>query len=196
MQLSTITRGAAVTFPEFTGERIYMRRFERSLPLPADLQRWQGTVDAMLFGVRSEGPCYLMIDQKAVRAGEFHRRSGLHVDWYWHEGLQAHGGKPSPGHIPSPPGHRKINNSNYREAIVLASNSLGCRAYCGKYDGDPLEDGDTSHIEVSGLEVLDMEPGRSWICDTALTLHESIPALQDSLRTVVRINVAGWMPGN
>lgn len=108
------TRGTINRFPDFTGERVYMRPFFKRDGLPADLTRWQDVVGAMLDGVETDLPIYLMIDQKQVGAGEFHRRPGLHIDGYW--GGQwgakfAHGGdggmpshhRPSPGHSYTPP---------------------------------------------------------------------------------------------
>jgi len=196
MNVSTVTRGAPVSFPEFTGERVYMRRFERGAPLPDDLARWQETVDSMLVGVESDGPCFLMIDQMYVPSGKYHRRPGLHVDWYWHDILQAHGSpghRPVPGHQPRPqPKHGPERKAH--EAVVLAASSLGCRAYRGAFEGRPLDDGDAAHIDVSGLEVVDMAPRRAWICDAGSTLHETLPELNDTFRTVVRLNVAGWRP--
>lgn len=196
MDQSTIVQGAPVSFPEFTGERVYMRRFERGALLPADLARWQATVDAMLVGVESDGPVFVMIDQMHVPAGTHHRRPGLHVDWYWHDILQAHG---SPGHAPYPPGHgprpqpqHKPPTNPQREAIVLAASTLGCRAYRGAFSGRPLDDGDAAHIDVSGLEAVDMSPDCAWICDAGATLHETLPEARGALRTVVRLNVAGW----
>lgn len=75
--------GSVVSFPKFTGERVYMHAFTPSIGLPKELERWQETVDAMLIGVNAPGSVYLMIDQAEVIAGTYHRRPGLHVDGYW-----------------------------------------------------------------------------------------------------------------
>ena len=40
---------------------------------------------------------------------------------------------------------------------------------------------------------LSREPARAWICDAGTTLHETLPEAQDCWRTVVRLNVAGWL---
>lgn len=210
MGLSTIEQGGPVTFPEFAGERVYMRRFERGSPLPDDLSRWQRTVDEMLVGLESDGPAYIMIDQMFVPAGTHHRRPGLHVDWYWHEVLRAHGGgghQPYPGHgrRPPRPSHGPLwpeeppkptpeSKRQHKEAVVLAASTLGCRAYRGEFAGTPKDDGDAAHIDVLGLEAVDMQPGRAWICDAGATLHEALPEVRDCWRTVVRLNVAGWIP--
>jgi hypothetical protein len=192
-----------VPFPAFTGERVYMRRFERGEPLPVDLRRWQSTVDVMLDGVDSAGPVYLMIDQSAVKSGAPHRRPGIHVDNYWHEGTsqhdQGHGNRPTMGchgvPVPSPPTHNpRPSHSIYGsgEALIIASDVLGCVGYVGMWSGEQRENGDCCDVDVSSLERVPFEPGRAWLGDTATLLHESIPLAADALRTVVRLNVKGW----
>lgn len=99
---SVIKQCGRVTFPEFTGERVYMREFRKSNGLPFDLARWQPTVDQMLDGVDTDGPIYLMVDQGYVSSGTTHRREGIHIDGYWNPGVHAHGS----GHTPIPAGHR------------------------------------------------------------------------------------------
>lgn len=84
MIISNVQQRSSVSFPEFTGERVYMREFSLDQGLPADLRRWQPTVDSMLDGVKATGPVFIMIDQAVVVASNPHRRPGLHVDGYWH----------------------------------------------------------------------------------------------------------------
>ncbi len=106
---SLIEQRAAVMFPEYTGERVYMREFFKNDGLPSDLLRWQPTVDAMLDGVDSDGPIYIMIDQGIVRSGNTHRRPGMHIDGYWNPGATRYGSYrmiSASGHRSDPPGHR------------------------------------------------------------------------------------------
>lgn len=56
MHIGTAQKGTRVLFPSFSGERIYMREFSQVAGVPADLRRWQDTVDAMLDGIRVDGP--------------------------------------------------------------------------------------------------------------------------------------------
>lgn len=191
---SEVKRGEAVCFPEFTGERIYMRRFFQTEGLPSDLKRWQSTVDAMLEGVRTQLPIFFMVDQRMVRAGQCHRRPGVHVDGYWHEELKAHGGgghRPEPPqHRPFPvPGHQGHSLSGSAELLILASNVLGCRAYVGTADEEPQSGGDCSHFDLRRLERVPLEPGFAWRGETGTLLHESLPVAEDCQRTVVRLNV-------
>lgn len=182
MGFSNLQQRGVVKFPEFTGERIYMREFTKHNGLPNDLKRWQETVDAMLDGVEADGPIFLMVDQSPVVASSTHRRGGLHIDGVWKPEIQAHGGT-----IP-----KHIHDCNESESIILASDVLGCAAYIGSFEGQPGPGGDCSHIDTAGLIRVDMEPGRVWAGDTLTMLHESIPVARDCLRTVVRLNVRGW----
>lgn len=198
MQVSNVQQRGAVPFPAFTGERIYMREFTKAAGLPPDLARWQDTVDAMLDGVDASGPIFLMVDQAPVRAATTHRRPGLHVDGYWHPALQAHGGGGGGGHSHREPGgHSRRPCGHFHagddaEALILASDVLGCAAYVGRFDGQPGEGVDCAHIDASGLLRVDMEPGRAWAGHTLHMLHEALPVRRDCLRTVVRLNVRGW----
>lgn len=215
MQMSTVQQRGRVMFPEFTGERIYMRGFTKAGGLPPDLRRWQDTVDAMLDGVDANGPIFLMVDQARVKAASIHRRPGLHVDGYWQPALKAHGGGGGGEHgghhraVPVPLGqnvpdgdhlHRKheqhFHSGHDAEGLILASNVLGCVAYAGLFDGQPGDGGDCAHIDVSALLRVDMEPGRVWAGHTLHMLHEAIPVRCDCLRTVVRLNVRGWYPSH
>lgn len=113
---SIVTQRGAVRFPAFMAERIYMQEFTKKEGLPFGMSRWQGTVDAMLDGIETDGPIYLMVDQKIVEPNMTHRRGGIHIDGYWNPGKQAwdtpgpnwlyagghgHGG----GHRTQPSGH-------------------------------------------------------------------------------------------
>jgi hypothetical protein len=188
-----------VAFPEFTGERVYMREFRQADGLPDDLRRWQPTIDAMLAGIRTDGPLFFMVDQSEVVAGTAQRRPGVHIDGYWNSG----GGHSSqPKHAPSPqrptPAPKPSNewqSSDYRwpEGLLLASDIEGCRAFVGEFDGVPNEGGDCSHIDVHRLECVTLRPRVCYAGNVTL-LHESIPVDHDCRRTLVRLNVPGWEP--
>lgn len=184
---SIIQQRSAVSFPAFTGERVYMREFTKADGLPEDLRRWQPTVDAMLDGIDVAGPVYIMIDQKLVRAGQPQRRPGVHIDGYWNPAIQAHGG-PEPGHS-----HFPRNDGWPVEAILLASNVQASRAFEGEYDCRIAAGGDCSHLDVSALRAV---PLTANVCHAGnvTMLHESLPVEQDALRTLVRLNVPGWEP--
>lgn len=183
--ISNVQQRGRVVFPEFTGERIYMREFTKAKGLPADLRRWQETVDAMLEGVDADGPIFLMVDQSEVIAGNPQRRPGLHVDGYWNPAAQRHGGGGHGGH--------KIHGSA-NEALILASSVYGGCAYEGVANGRPGEGGDCEHVGRDGLIRVEMEPGVAWTGHALRMLHESVPVQRDAFRTLVRLNVSGWTP--
>lgn len=176
MTKSTLIDRGLVMFPEWTGERIYMRAFRG--PLPFDLARWQPTVDMMMDGVETNAECFLMVDQTRVVAGASQRRPGVHCDGYWIAGQWRHGG-----------GHRHLPDR--AESILLASDVSGCAAYVGEYDEEPGEGGDCDHVPLWGFEQVRLEPNRVY-ASSALSLHESVAVARDCERTLVRINVPGW----
>jgi len=181
---SNVQLRGTVKFPEYLGERIYMREFTKREGLPKELERWQDTVDAMLDGIETQSPIFLMIDQAEIKVGDYHRRGGVHVDGYWNPTLYAHG---------HGGGHR-IGDKYEPEALILATDVMASYAYIGEYNDIPRSGGDCSHIDVSGMLCADIEPGRVWAGHTLTFLHEAIPVMTDCKRTLVRLNVPGWIP--
>lgn len=180
---SSLHQLGVVTFPPFTGEKIYMHAFTKAGGLPVGLQRWQDTVDQMLDGVDAPDLVYLMVDQALVQSGTNHRRPGPHVDGYWNPNIQ---GQPNHG------GHRLEGSDE--ELLLLATNVLGCEAYVGHVMGMPGAGGDCTELDLSGLNRVDLAPGRVWSGHTLSMLHASLPVVRDSLRTVVRLNVPYAQP--
>lgn len=215
---SIVQQRGQVSFPTFMAERIYMHEFRKEIGLPPSMSHWQATVDSMLEGIDADGPIYLMVDQKVLRAGDLHRRPGVHVDGYWHPAIQAHGGghkmsahgsvPPSPGHRPEPYRHHAISvkgrwdkpgndwshaDFSEPEGIILASSVQACRAYAGEYVGMPGDGGDYSHLNTGDLSRVDLMPGIVYAGNVSM-LHETLPVTHDCTRTLVRLNVPGWSP--
>lgn len=205
-----------VSFPEFTGEQVYMLPFDPSKDLPNELSRWQPTIDAMMSEVPKDRECYLLLDQKVVEPGQSQRRPGVHIDGYWLPEISAHGG--SGGHGSSPPKspraprktpgtHRPIipgthfkgqsgsswGDADFREpeALLLASDIFGSCGYVGEFEGHVGERGDCSHIDLSGLMQRDLLGGIAYAGNVTF-LHESVTLPVRTPRTLVRINVPGW----
>lgn len=200
MLQSIVQQRGSVSFPVNTGERVYMREIRKAVPLPAHLQRWQSTIDAMLHGVDTDGPIYLMIDQGTVKANQSQRRPGLHIDGYWIPSLQAWGGGGSEGQWKSAGGHdsggggHRISCDDWKdEAIILASDISASRAMAGFFNGLPGDGGDCSHIDVSNMDSIRLQANTCY-AGNVLMLHESLPVDQDCTRTLVRLNVPGWTP--
>jgi hypothetical protein len=187
---SIIQQRGPVAFPAFTGERAYMVPFTKSAGLPDSLARWQPTVDAMLDGVDTAGPIYIMIDQTLVRAGMPQRRPGVHIDGCWTDG----GWDTAPGWV-TRAGHKThLTSGAGRQALILASDVQGGAAWVGEYDGEPGAGGDFSHLDLGGLQRVPMTPGCAWAGDAMTMLHASMTLARDTQRTLVRLNVTNWMP--
>ena len=190
--LSQVIELGAVQFPAFLAERVYMREFRLETGLPEDLRRWQGTVDQMLAGVDTDSPIYLMIDQGVVKANTSHRRPGAHIDGYWIAAKQRHGG--SGGHVgrwDSPGQQWNSCSFDKAEALILASDVSASRALVGSFEGFPGEGGDCSLLDLSNLAEVRLKAGIAYAGNVTM-VHESLPVLQDTTRTLVRLSVPGW----
>jgi len=195
MNLSYIREIGPVAFPQWTGERVYMRPFTKAAGLPPHLRRWQSTIGAMLSGVDTEEPIYLMIDQSEVHAGQSQRRPGVHIDGYWIAGSGKHGPKP-PGHCGSwdtpAPGWKHVNFSR-PEALILASDVEASRAFLGHWEGEVAEGGDCRAVSLGGLAACNLLANHAYAGNVSM-LHESLPVSCVTRRTLVRLNVPGWSP--
>lgn len=91
--LSYVKQGNNISFPQFNGDRVYMLGFTKKDGLPERLRHWEKTVCSMLDGldIESDNIMYLMIDERYVKAGEMHRRPGVHIDGYWLPSVNRHG---------------------------------------------------------------------------------------------------------
>lgn len=165
---SVVSKLGPVSFPEWKGQKLYMIPFYFGMDVPKELNRFKSTIAKMLSDSETKfgSKCFVMVDESYVESGNYHRRPGLHVDGYWHDGLSCHGGggrRSIPGHAPSQPGHRSIpvrhshypapghvpsypghgpsqpghaSSGNSKETLLLASNYSACRAYSGYYNRD------------------------------------------------------------
>lgn len=169
---STIECGGPVTFPAFTGERIYMQPFLKTndeVLLPSGLARWKPTVSAMLSGIHPSAKMFLMIDQSEVESGKSHRRPGPHIDGNWSEDKNA--------------------EFNPNELLILASDVEGCVAYLGDYQSSQVkEGGDCSSIDLGSMTRTRLKAGYAYVA-TVATIHESLPIKHTCQRTLVRINI-------
>jgi hypothetical protein len=212
--ISQLNVGSAVVFPEWRGERHYMLPFTLRNGLPKSIGRFETTVAQMIEGlqVNPDQECYIMIDEKEVSPGNFHRRPGLHVDGYWYAATQKHGGghkalchapqwtpvAPPPGKEDYPVlpthhrGHRGASGKA-QEALLLASSYSAAQAVVGIYERDFVNDwrgGDCSDLSTYGLQEVLLQANRAYHMDV-MTLHESLPITESVRRTLVRINVPG-----
>jgi hypothetical protein len=199
--LSICLQRGVVNFPMHNNERHYMIAFTRSAGLPTELKHWQRTVDQMLDGIYTDGPMYVMIDQKHVKAGQPHRRPGLHIDGLWVAAPSMGGWKTDPPrwssnigrHNTHDPHITQIDGEFPKEAILLATDFTASRAFVGEWDAAIGKGGDCSHVDTASLQELILTAGHTFAGNVTM-LHETMPIPIDCLRTVVRTNVPGWSP--
>lgn len=193
---SIATMTGDVKFPTFQGERVYMQKFFKKTGLPAYLKRWQDTVDAMLEGVDTDNPIFIMIDQKKVMPHQAHRRPGAHIDGYWRESLNSH--RCTGGHIMQVSGWDGGRGGwstdkalTEPEAIILASNYSSCVGYVGEWESVVGEGGDLSHLPLDNMDKIELLPNKTYVGNVGF-IHESIPVKEAVERTLVRLNVKEW----
>lgn len=196
---SAIRELGTVEFPEHTGERVYMVKFTKKDGLPANLARWQSTVDQMMARIEGWTYGYLMIDQGEVKAGQLHRRGGPHVDGNWIEASKDHGGSSghgATGDWPPSTGHRPTHQQGDEwraehfspEALVLATDVEACVGYIGEIEGHPKVGGDCTHLDFTNTKKVLLRKNVAYSGNVTM-VHESLPIFKDCKRTLVRINV-------
>lgn len=172
--------------PKFTGVRVMMMPYlmeDIRGTLPGFLQQYVNIVETMSAQCDS-GVGYLTVDEAFVRAGETHRRPGLHVDGVDETGsVGGWGGGGGWG----------------TAGMTVLSSHVGCRAWYQWFDDLPKEDGDCEHLRKSCKPMCQftLEPGRIYKFEP-LTVHESIPMNRDTERQFVRVSYpsnAAWYEG-
>jgi len=180
-----------VSFPEFTGERVYQALIKKDRQLPVELQRWQQTVDSMLSGVEVDGAIYLTIDQGYVDAGCTQRREGPHIDGNWYPSITAHG-QPGPPHhsfyVGSHGGGGHRLDLDTVGGLILACDRDGAKVYKGEFYGVAGDGGDCSHMDLSGAEIVILNSNQAYLGNLTM-IHEAMPAQQSGPRTLVRLNM-------
>lgn len=164
-------------FPEFTGTRIMMMPFHIHDPvgsLPHWLQPYAEEIKRL--GLLEWGVGYLTIDEANLRLGEHHRRPGLHVD-----GLGGWGG----------------GGPWAKKGMVCAASAPGCRMWNTNFEVEVGEDGDCEQVRPQLGAGHDMEANTAYHMEP-LTVHETLPQLQDGPRQFLRISFpsdAPWYEG-
>jgi hypothetical protein len=173
---SKIEDKGSLHFPEFTGLRIMMMplRLEDEATIPEFMAQWRPAVRELIgISTVKHGTAYLTVDEAVVRAGETHRRPGMHVD-----GVGAWGGG---------------GGGWARNGMLVASSRLGCRGWHQDFSGAPGDNGDCSHLaDQCAAETL-FQPGRVYWC-SPLAVHESLPQQENGPRTLVRLSMPNDCP--
>ena len=184
--ISTIENRGRVTLPSFRGIRVMMMPFhihdpERSLP--PDFADWFPVLRRMGKGA-PRGVGYLTLDEALVRAGETHRRPGLHVDGVGPDG-EAGGWGAGGGYGAS--------------GMTMVSSHVGCVAWSQVFAGRPAPDGDCSHLEpeLNPAAATVLQPSEIYWCGP-MTVHKALPLTADTARQFCRVSYpseAPWYEG-
>jgi hypothetical protein len=161
--------------PQYSGTRVMMMPvlLEDADSLPNRF--WRSTF-AMLANhapVR-RGVAYITIDEAIVKAGECHRRPGLHVD-----GLGGWGG-PSPW---------------ASSGMLLWASVRGAHAWRGELDVEFDDDGgcEGARASLNGLTEVPLQGGCVYQCGP-FTIHESVPMRVETLRSFARLSMPSDSP--
>lgn len=167
--------------PRDTGLRIMMMPFRLDDPGTVPFPVAKFVANVVRLGPCQSGVGYLTVDDALVRAGETHRRPGLHVDG---SGLW---GGPGPG------------GSWGARGMLVAASHLGSRAWDQEVDGSIGPDGECERLRTQ----LQPEKERRLWMDHVYWLsprcvHEGLPMKRTTRRTFIRISMpseAPWFDG-
>jgi len=191
--VSQCSEAGQIAFPEYQGVRCMMmpfRFFDRgSIPIP--FAGYRRIVDemldmsGMLWMTHEHFIGYLTVDEAFVRAGETHRRPGLHVDGVVEDGSIGGWGGGGGGWA--------------AKGMLTAANRVGCRGWRQLFEGEPKPNGDCSHLasELRGDREFLMKANSVYSCNSHF-LHEAVPMQEDTLRQFIRISMpsnAPWYEG-
>lgn len=194
-------RGIRAPLPRFAGTRVLLMPIIHGdrTSLPDELAAYGPLVEdfAKAAPAYHGQVVYLTIDEKFVRAGQTHRRRGLHVDGFY---LTEEGGRRSGtwgGGGGAWGGASVLGDGG--TGLLTVSDVAGCRAWGQEFAGVPAPEGDCEHFRpqcrLDRQETL-APGGIYWL--GPLCVHESLPMEKDTRRTFVRLSLpskAEWYEG-
>lgn len=175
----------AATFPPYAGRQFYMHsRPAGEHTMPEGLEDYIPVVARLLKAadVPAEREVHITVDEKVVAAGMSQRRPGPHVDGYFRKAEMRWGG---PG-----PGPTWLHHCNElpvsRMAVIVAATVPGCTVWRGRFDAEPGEGGDMSHISDQLKDGAILLPNRGYLL-TPDCVHESMIFEKATERQFLRI---------
>jgi len=172
-----------VSLPQYSGVRVMMLPIVLGVmeSIPKSIENWKGNLSNLFSICGNKGKVgYITIDEKTVKAGEAHRRGGLHVDGVYRNGPGGWGGG--------------LWGSS---GMLTVSNVEGCRAWSQEFKGSPGSEGECDHLSEQLGEPILFKKNTVYWCD-GLCVHESIPMIKDTQRQFVRLSMpssAPWFEG-
>lgn len=179
-----------VILPPFSNTRVMM------MPLilgdlnsiPESLAHYKSTLSELfhLMDQNHKGKIgYLTIDEKFIKKGDTHRRSGLHVDGVFNDSCGGWGGGGGWGSVGN--------------GMITVASEQGCKAYNQALEGVIGEDGECDLLKDKLKEenaTIFKKNTAYWV--DGLCVHESIQQEKDVNRTFLRLSMpskAPWFKG-
>ena len=130
----------------------------------------------------NESFAHMTVDEKVIEPGMSQRRPRPHVDGCFYPELKSWGGGGG-GWL-----HYCNNISTEgplrRMSVIVASSVAGCKAWRGRFDVMPKEDGDLSHAVLGEGEIV---PANTGYLLSADCIHESMVFAERTIRSFLRI---------
>lgn len=174
----------AVRLP-YVGRRRYMHGFDAGDPVMAvGFADYLEPVRTLLAAARvTFGKCWMTVDESLVRAGTSHRKPGPHVDGRFTLKNE------TPGWSQQGSWNHSCNLvPTTRTPVIIAASVAGCRVWTGRFQGQPSETGDLSHIaDQLATAQTSLLPASFGFLLSGDCVHESIVYEEDTYRSFLRI---------
>lgn len=188
----------------FKGRQRYMHTFDLAAPeMAPGYEDYLAPVVALCRAAKAtHGLAHMTVDEKVVKAGRSQRRPKPHVDgcfipkgMAWGHPSPSWSHRPEPigpgwAHVPGGSWNHHCNNIGAgavrRMSVIVAASQAGCRAWRGRFDGEPASDGDLTHI-ASQLDSGEVLPANVGYLLSPDCVHESMVLDRDTTRAFLRI---------
>ena len=195
MQLHSKVRAVgSITFPEFTGTRVYMARNLAGHPLQGVPDSYHGVVQGMLkdAGIPEHTGFYVTIDEQFLKKSNKLRRGGVHIDgnylfsWGGSSGGWLNG---SAGRVLTEDQHR-LQYQSELGGVIMASSFVACEAFVGTIDGVAGQGGDCEHLrpQFDKMESFWLQENVTYLGNSTF-IHEGHIVSKDTNRQLVRITL-------
>lgn len=193
MQLHSKARAVGeITFPQFTGARVYMARNLAGHPLEGVPESYHAVIDQMLAdaGIPEHTGFYVTIDEKFLKKTNKLRRGGVHIDGNYLFGWGGNGWLNGvPGRMLTEDQHR-LQYQSELGGVIMASTFVACEGFIGTIDGSAGLGGDCEHLrdQLGKMESFWLKENVVYLGNSTF-VHEGHVVNEDTNRQLVRITL-------
>lgn len=165
----------------YAGRQHYMHGFDLAAPKMLDgFEDYLAPVMALTRAAGAfVGKAWMTVDEKIVGPGMSQRRPGPHVDGQFSPEHRSWSHGPGGGW-----NHGCNSVPMARMPVIVAASAIGCRAWEGRFDAEPRNDGDLSHVQLGEGSILPASVGFLLSPDC---VHESMIMREPTPRSFLRI---------